>query len=139
MNNKDMKFIIKLASLSLIFIFTSCWIQPQSEDYELIDDTYYFYDYDAMKSVTVPLINDTFTDWHYGKSKFDKRYKEYYGNIDANETNLTEIQENGYSYAVKINTSSSTISLNDARETVIKNKYIWITNKDGIGTVFFKN
>ncbi|MCR4579333.1 MAG: hypothetical protein K5681_03195 [Treponema sp.] len=132
----------KFSGLVLIFstlLLTSCWIQPQSENYELLDDTYYFYDYDAMKSVTVPLINDTFTDWHYGKSKFDKRYKEYYGNIDANEDNLSVIEENGFSYAVKINTSSKTVSLNDSRNTVIQNKYIWITNSQGVGTVFFKN
>jgi hypothetical protein len=135
-----MKKFFLLIILTSLFSFSACWIQPLSEDYTLIDDTYYFSDYESMRAFTVPKINETFTDWHYGKTKFDSRYKSYLGNIEANEENYAVIQENNYSYAVKTGTSNSTISIKEnERTTTIKGKYFWITNKNGVGTIFFKN
>ena len=64
-----------------------------------------------MRAFTIPKINETFTDWHYGKAKFDQRYKSYIGNIEANEDNYNVILSYGYAYAVKYGTSSSTISI----------------------------
>lgn len=135
-----MKKLFAVSLLFSLFLFSSCWIQPLSEDYILIDDTYYFSDYESMRAFTIPKINETFTDWHYGKAKFDQRYKSYLGNIEANEDNYNVMLSYGYAYAVKYGTSSSTISIvKNEKKTYIKDKYFWITNKNGVGTVFFKN
>lgn len=121
----------------IAFLFTSCWINPQSDNYTQVDDTLYFESFEEMESVVIPKINETFTDWHYNRSKFQKRYNKYLNNIDKNEENFTYLQNQSFSYAVKINSSGNKVTLSD-NKTSISGKYFWITEIDGDSVVFYK-
>ncbi|MBR1640522.1 MAG: hypothetical protein IJ688_14200 [Treponema sp.] len=131
-----MKKIMMLFPALFLLLLTSCWIQPHSDEYEKIGDSYYFYDYDSMKTFLIYQINETFTDWHYGKTKFDQRYKEYINNIDPNEEDLDNIKQNNFSYAVRTGTSNKSVILKNEKK--ISGKYFWITTKSGNSIVFFR-
>ena len=77
--------IIILCSLFLPLLFASCWIYPGYKEYKLIDNIYYFEDYETMKSVIIPLINKSFTAWHWSEEEFDKKYQKYFGNVEIYE------------------------------------------------------
>ena len=124
-------------SIILSIFLSSCWINPQSSDYIQIDDTYYFSSYEDMRSFTIPQINELFTSWHYGKSKFDKRFKSYFDNIEPYNNSLKTMAENNFTYSVMIHKSTSTITLSDEK-TKIRGNFIWITTSDEHGIIFYE-
>ena len=101
-----------------------------------------------MRAVTVAKINKSFTDWHWSTKEFDEKLKKYYDNILPNTDDLKYLNDNEYEWAVR---NDSSIGKNILKETdkdtgskktsekTVSSEYYWITNKDGVGVVFFKN
>ncbi len=135
-----MKKFFLLIILTSLFSFSACWIHEIPEDYELIDDIYYFDSYDSMVSVIVPMMNKTFTTWHYNKTKFKERYNYHKNNIEKNEEAYEYLQNSEYQYAVKYAISNRTISvvLENSQNYDIVKYYYWITEKDGDSVIFFE-
>ena len=137
-------FAILTAAVSL----NSCWIAPVYQDYETVGKVCYFKDYETMRAVTVAKINKSFTDWHWSTKEFDEKLKKYYDNILPNTDDLDYLNNNEYEWAVR---NDSSIGKNILKETdkdtgskktsekTVSSEYYWITNKDGVGVVFFKN
>lgn len=123
--------------IPLLFIFSACDVFKEYDDYEQIDDTYYFPDFETMAAVIVPKINKSFKDWHYSKREFEKKYDKYLNNIDKNQECYEYLQHSRYKYAVKNNTSNNTVKTRE--NFLIKDEYYWITEDNGDAVVFFMN
>ena len=132
MNKKNFLPIIFLSLL-----FTSCWIYPDYKEYEIIDGVYFFDDYETMKAVIIPMINKSFTAWHWNGKEFDEKYDKYYGNIAANTDDLSVLSGSKYNYAVR--NKSSTSNLTTAEGKSVKSEYYWITNKNNTAVIFYQN
>ena len=143
-------FAILISALSL----NSCWIAPVYQDYETVEKSCYFKDYETMRAVTVAKINKSFTDWHWSTKEFDEKMNFYYGNIEPNADDLEYLRNNGYEWAVRNDSSGGRVSLknkdsNNAESSsssttntsnkTINSEYYWITNADGESVVFYKN
>ena len=71
------KNCLRIILIFSALFFSSCWIYPDYKNYKLSDGVYYFEDYETMKSVIIPEINKTFTEWHWYSEKFDEKYDQY--------------------------------------------------------------
>lgn len=143
-----MKKVLLLVSLCLLF--TSCWIEPPLGNWEQDGDTYYFEDFDTMSFTIRPIINKTFTDWHWSKETFQAKYNQYLNNISS-ENNYADFFVNNKSYEFKVikgNSSSAGISNGNKKSTIICNNadgervyingdYFLIVRKNGDAAVFF--
>ena len=101
-----------------------------------------------MRAVTVPKINKSFTEWHWSTKEFDEKLKKYYDNILPNTDDLDYLNNNEYEWAVRNDSSirEKTLKEKDTEtgitklsDKTVKHEYYWITNKDGIGVVFYKD
>ena len=127
----------KILSILLLFIsimFASCWICPDYKNYEIIDNVYFFEDYETMKSVIIPMINKSFTAWHWDGDEFDEKYQKYYGNISANTADQEFLAENGWDYAVR--TDKKLIV--DSKQ-ICSDVYYWITTNEEKAVLFYQN
>ncbi len=136
--------IIILCSLFLPLFLTSCWIYPGYKEYKLIDNIYYFEDYETMKSVIIPLINKSFTAWHWSEEEFDKKYQKYFGNVEIYEKDNTRLSGIQYQYMVRTSSTRSSFPPQEKNsEGKITNKgisgeYYWIISRQG-SVVFYQN
>lgn len=126
------------------FILDSCWIYPDYKDYKIIDGIYYFEDYETMKSVIIPMINKSFSAWHWNDDEFDTKYDKYFGNIEPNSDDQVFFTESSYNYSVR---TKSTSSLGKPMEKgsdgtlsakSISGEYYWITTSYG-AVIFYQN
>ena len=125
----------------IIFIslfFTSCWIYPDYKEYEIIDGVYFFEDYETMKSVIIPMINKSFSAWHWNGSEFDEKYDKYFGNVEVNEADLSTLSNSDYNYAVR-NERTTKNTIQTINSLNINNEYFWITTKNDGAVVFYQN
>lgn len=136
-----MKKLIKVISILFISLFlTSCYFKITTEDdYKIIDNSYYLFDdMETLKIIIIPMINKTFTDWHWYDEKFDEKYDLYYGNINPNENSKRYMEEEDYSYCVFLGKGSAVT--NEQVPHHISGSFFQITEREtGISTVFFKN
>lgn len=130
------KNIFSLILFSSLMLLSSCWIYPDYKEYEIIDNIYFFDDYETMKSVIIPMINKSFTDWHWSSEEFDKKYEKYFGNMDANEEDIATLSESKYFYAVR--NKKSTANLETKEQKAIKSEYFWITTKNNEAVIFYQ-
>ena len=121
-----------------VFLLGSCWIYPDYKDYEVVDNTYYFGDYETMKSVIIPMINASFKDWHWDGDEFDVKYNKYFGNIAANEEDYKNLTKKKVKYAVRNPKSVTARINNEPKERSISECY-WISTAENKGVVFFQN
>ena len=128
------KSYLLLLSISL-FYFNSCWIAPVYQEYETVDKTCYFKDYETMRAVTVPKINKSFTEWHWSTKEFDTKFLKYLDNIEPNTEDLEYLENNGYSWSVRDDTVKALMKDNKS----VSREYYWITNESGVSVIFFKN
>ena len=91
-----------------------------------------------MKSVIIPMINKSFTDWHWSSEEFDKKYEKYFGNIDANEEDIATLSTTEYQFAVRNKKSSSNSELETKEQKPIKSEYYWITTKNNEAVIFYQ-
>ncbi len=131
------KLLFLLPLFFLLFLLNSCWISPNTKDYELIDGIYYFYDYETMKSVIIPKINSSFSDWHWNGEAFDQKYKEYLGNMAYNEDDKKYLKDSDFYYAVRNAKSGNKVQTKQGR--TINGEFYWITEKNGDSVIFFQN
>ena len=120
------------------FLFSSCWIYPDYKDYEVIDEVYFFKDYETMKSVIIPMINKSFTAWHWDGDEFDKKWDKYFENVPANEDDYQKLVEMKYSYAVRNDSSQIVQFKGKTTKDTISESY-WITTKKNKGVIFYQN
>lgn len=130
------KIFLPLIFLSLIF--TSCWIYPDYKEYEIIDGVYFFEDYETMKSVIIPMINKSFSAWHWNEKEFDEKYDKYFGNVEVNEADLSTLSDSEYNFAVR-NERSSKNKIQTIQSVNINSEYFWITTKEDGAVVFYQN
>ena len=133
MNKKNFLPIIFLSLL-----FTSCWIYPDYKEYEIIDGVYFFDDYETMKAVIIPMINKSFTAWHWNGKEFDEKYDKYFGNVEVNEEDLSTLSSSDFNYAVR-NERTSKNKIQPIKSINIANEYFWITTKEDGAVVFYQN
>ena len=131
------KKLLSLILFCITILFSSCWIYPEYKDYEVVGSTYYFEDYETMKSVIIPKINTSFKDWHWNGEEFDKKFDKYFGNIDANEEDFSLLEESKYNYSVRNLTKASNIITK--QDKTINGEFYWISTKDKNGVVFYQN
>lgn len=136
------KNIFSLILFSSLMLLSSCWIYPDYKEYEIIDNIYFFDDYETMKSVIIPMINKSFTDWHWSSEEFDKKYEKYFGNMDANEEDIATLSESKYFYAVRNKKSTKGLKTNGAKTEGnpkdINSEYFWITTKNNEAVIFYQ-
>ena len=130
------KTISLFAILTASVLLNSCWIAPVYQDYITVGKSCYFKDYETMKAVTIPKINKSFTEWHWSDDYFDKKYKQYEGNIDPNSEDLKYLKEIGYEWCVR--NDSSTVTLKGKEKKEVSKEYYWITKYNGESVIFFK-
>ena len=136
MNKKIISSILFLLTL----LFTSCWIYPGYKDYEIIDDVYFFRDYETMKSIIIPEINKSFSAWHWSGKEFDSKWNKYFGNVDANTEDYQKLQNLGYSYAVRHQSSLSIqISGSNGRSQQSVGECYWFTTDENQSVLFYQN
>ncbi len=128
------KSYLLLLSISLLY-FNSCWIAPVYQEYETVDKTCYFKDYETMRAVTVPKINKSFTEWHWSTKEFDTKFLKYLDNIEPNTEDLEYLEKNGYSWSVRNDSVKAVMKDNKS----VSREYHWITNESGMSVIFFKN
>lgn len=133
---KKIFLITFLLLLSLLF-FSGCWISPDYKEYEEIEGILYFYDYETMKSVTIPKINKSFSSWHWDSSEFDKKYNQYNKNINKNSEDLSVLNSSDYSYAVRNKKSAKKVVTSDGK--TVTGEFFWITSKYEDSVIFFQN
>ncbi len=129
------KILYTFLLVCVIFLLNSCWIYPDYKDYEEVNNTYYFDDYETMKSVIIPMINTSFKDWHWNGDEFDKKYDKYFGNIAANEEAYQTLLKKKSKYAVR-NDKSLKADINGVNQSI--SECYWITTKDNKGVVFYQ-
>ena len=138
------KKIILLCSFLFPLFLTSCWIYPGYKEYKLIDNIYYFEDYETMKSVIIPLINKSFTAWHWSEEEFDKKYQKYFGNVEVYDNDNTRLSGSKYQYMVRTNSTRSGFPPREKNNTgelqnlPISGEYYWIISRQG-SVVFYQN
>ncbi len=140
MNKK--KFLI----FTLLFplLLTSCWIYPGYKEYKLIDNVYYFEDYETMKSVIIPLINKSFTAWHWSEEEFDKKYQKYFGNVETDDKDNTKLTSGNYQYMVRTSSTKGSVkpmeknSEGQLKEISINGEYYWIIEKQHGSVIFYQ-
>lgn len=132
------KFLLTLIFLFSAFLFSSCWIYPDAEDYKIDGNVYYFKDYNTMKSIIIPEINKSFTNWHWSSQEFDEKYDKYFGNIDINTKDYSALSKSEFNYAVRNGNSSSQIKTKGDKDIIIS-EYFWITTKDKGSVIFYQN
>lgn len=141
MSKKLRSFLIILLTL----FAASCWIYPDYKDYKLEEDVYYFDDYETMKSVIIPLINKSFSTWHWSEEEFDKKYNMYFGNIEANENDNVTLSKTSYKYVVRTRATNSKVkpkekdSKGTLKDKSISGEYFWITEKQKGSVIFYQN
>ncbi len=133
---KKILYFTLILSISLLS-FSSCWISPEYKDYEEENGVYFFHDYDTMKSVIIPKINSSFSAWHWNNETFDEKYKQYKGNISKNYTDLSNMNQTDYTFAVRNQQSKSKIKTKSGQ--IIVSEYFWITSKYDDPVIFFQN
>ena len=131
------KSLFLISVTFFLLILTSCWISPNTKDYEIVEGIYYFHDFETMKSVIIPKINSSFTDWHWNSDTFDKKYDEYLGNINYNEDDRKYLKDSDYYYAVRNSKSGNKVQTKQKK--TISGEYFWITEKNGNAVVFYQN
>ena len=136
MNKKITSSII----LCVTLLFSSCWIYPDYKEYEIINDVYFFKDYDTMKSVIIPEINKSFSAWHWSGKEFDIKWNKYFGNVSANADDYQMLISKGYSYAVR-SPSSLSIQITGTNGSSQQNvsKCYWFTTEENKGVLFYQN
>ena len=126
-----------------VITLNSCWIYPDYKDYEIIDGIYFFEDYETMKSVIIPMINKSFSAWHWSGEEFDTKYDKYFGNMDANTDDLEKLTDSKYNYAVRNKSSTANLETNgsktDGKKKKISSTYYWITTKNDGAVIFYQN
>ena len=145
------KTISLFAILTAAITLNSCWIAPVYQDYETVGKACYFKDYETMRAVTVAKINKSFTDWHWSTKEFDEKLNYYYDNIIPNTEDLEYLNNNGYEWAVRNDSSNGSVALKDTSKDdsedtenttkikkYINSEYFWITNKNNSGVAFYK-
>ncbi len=130
------KKIISLLFIILPLFCTGCWIYPDYKDYEVINEVYFFEDYETMKAVIIPEINKSFTDWHWNESEFDTKYQKYFNNINANTEDYAVLNDSRYNYSVRHKTSTSNLQTLQGKN--ITSEYFWISTRDNKGVVFYQ-
>ncbi len=141
MYKKNFPVIILLFS---VFLISSCWIYPDYKEYEIVDGVYYFEDYETMKSVIIPMINESFSTWHWSSDEFDKKYDKYFGNIEPDSDDVVLFSDSPYKYSVRTrSTSSSAKPMERDKEgnisaKTISGEYYWITTSDG-AVIFYQS
>ena len=115
------KNIFLMILFSSVLLFSSCWIYPDYKEYEIIDGIYYFEDYETMKSIIIPMINKSFSAWHWSGDEFDKKYDKYSGNITANTEDLAVLSGSKYTYAVRNKSSTSNLTTNEGKTVKAEN------------------
>lgn len=136
--------IILLCSFLFPLLLTSCWIYPGYKEYKLIDNIYYFEDYETMKSVIIPLINKSFTAWHWSEEEFDKKYQKYFGNVEVYDNDNKRLSGSQYQYMVRTNSTKASFPPKEKKNTggldnmPISGEYYWIISKQG-SVVFYQN
>lgn len=131
------KSILSTFILTASLLFSSCWISPEYKDYEVIDGVYLFRDYDTMKSVTIPMINKSFTTWHWSSETYEEKYEQYHGNISRHIDDEDLMMEKGYAYAVRHGQSNGNIVTREGK--TISSEYFWITYKYEDSVIFYQN
>ena len=99
-----------------------------------------------MVEIIVPIINKTFTDWHWNKTKFNERYKKYYKNVVVDTTSCALIEANSsektYHYSVLVGKGIEIFETDDKStsnmETItVSGTYFLITDYDSQSSVLF--
>lgn len=129
----------KLLLLIIPFLFTSCWIEPKIGDYVQNDNEWYFDNYVTMRSIMMPEINKTFSDWHWSSEAFDTKYNQYLNNTDLEDATKNKLNTSNYSYYARKGKSNKTMYYyNENHKKIdIANEYIFImSNKDAV--IFFQ-
>ena len=130
----------RILIISLIFslvMLSSCWIYPGYKEYEIIDGIYYFQDYETMKSVIIPMINKSFSNWHWSSEEFNQKYEKYFSNIAANTDDYTVLSSKNYAYAVRNKKSASNVQTTEGK--TVRAEFYWITTKDNKAVIFYQN
>ena len=131
------KIIPLIILFSSAFLFSSCWIYPDYKDYEIIDGIYFFEDYETMKSVIIPMINKSFSAWHWNGDEFDSKYQKYNGNIAKNQDDLSVLSNSKYNFAVRNKLLASNLETSAGKP--IRSEFYWITTKNDKAVVFYQN
>lgn len=142
MMNKHRKLLIIFSLFSSIF-FSSCYFMDtaQNQYIQLNESIYVFYNSDAMIETLLPLINKSYTSWHWNRNKFVDRYNKYYSNVELEEEYYELAKRYNSPFCVYIGRGSRTF--NEDSETrkkfTISGTYYLITeNVNGISTVFYE-
>lgn len=136
------KFVCCILFFSL-FIFSSCYFMDTAQNqYQQIDEsTYVFYNSDAMIETLIPLINKSFTAWHWNRTKFVDRYYEYYSNVDLDEKYFEMAKLYNCPFCVYIGKGTKTFNENSEtrKKFTVNGTYYLITeNVNGISTIFYE-
>ena len=132
------KNIIYILIICAGIMFSSCWIDPENKNYEVVEGVYFFEDYETMKSVLIPMINSSFTSWHWNNKEFDQKYQKYLGNIEPNHDDYESLIQKGSSYAVRNPKSLKAVINNSSKTQDIKECY-WITTNQNESVIFYQN
>lgn len=129
--------------LAFSFILSSCYfLDTAQEQYKQVDEnTYVFYNSDAMIETLVPLINKSFTSWHWNRNKFVERYYKYYSNVDLAEEYYEVARSFNSPFCVYIGKGPKTFNENseERKKFSISGTYYLITeNVTGVSTVFYE-
>lgn len=126
--------------LFCIVLFSGCWIEPKINDYKKSNSVYYCSDYDTMRSLIVPEINKTFSDWHWSHSEFDKKYNKYKNNIPVSDDWISHLHNKGYEYVFFSGVTSDTIQCYDYsnKRVYIEGNYFIIIRDNGDAVTFFQ-
>ena len=141
MYKKNIPLIILIFS---VFTFSSCWIYPDYKEYKIIDGVYYFEDYETMKSVIIPMINKSFSAWHWSGEEFDKKYDKYFGNIEPNSDDVLLFSGSSYKYSLRnrstYNRAKPMEKASDGTKSAksLSGEYYWITSTNG-AVIFYQN
>lgn len=131
----------KIFLLLIPFLFVSCWIEPDIGDYEKKENVCYCDSYETLRSLIVPDINSTFTDWHWSNDVFDEKYNKYLGNIPVSADWVTHLKNKKYKYLYLTGSSSNKIQCynQDNKRVYIDGKYFIVIRNNGDAVTFFQN
>lgn len=138
------KIILPLILVFSVFLISSCWIYPDYKSYELKDGIYYFEDYETMKSVIIPMINKSFSAWHWSDEEFDKKYNKYFGNIEPNNDDVLLFSSSSYKYSLRNRSTNNKakpmekLKNGKIEAKSISGEYFWITTTNG-AVIFYQN
>jgi hypothetical protein len=131
----------RLLLLLIAILFTSCWIEPKIGDYEKKDNICYCDNYETLRSLIVPEINNTFPTWHWSNNVFDEKYNKYLHNIPVSKDWITHLKKTKYEYLYFTGTTSDKIQCynSDGKRAYIEGKYVILIRNNGDAITFFEN